>query len=157
MKKAISAIGAVFLLLVSSHGGEAGWITGKVKSKWIERHQVVAFVQNAPGREAKPSSERPGMDQKEKALIPLLLPVIVGTTVEFKNSDPFKHNIFSPDGERYNLGTWEQGQSRTYTFRRAGIYRQLCNIHPQMLAYILVLDARAFVLTDGEGRFELPP
>src|SRR3989304_3274707 len=155
MKKAISAIGAVFLLLVSSHGGEAGWITGKVKSKWIERHQVVAFVQNAPGREATPSAERPVMDQKEKTLIPRVLPVIVGTTVEFRNGDPFKHNIFSPDGERYNLGTGEQGKSRTYTFRRPGVYRQLCNIHPEMLAYIVVLEASAFALTDGEGKFEI--
>lgn len=155
MKKAISAIGAVLLLLVSSHGGEAGWITGKVKSKWIERHQVVAFVQNAPGREAKPSAERPVVDQKEKTLIPRVLPVIVGTTVEFKNSDAFKHNIFSPDGERYNLGTWEQGQFRTYTFRRPGVYRHLCNIHPEMLAYIVVLANPYFAVTDNGGNFEI--
>ena len=155
MKKAISAVGAVFLLLASGHGGEAGRIAGKVKGKWVEKHQVVVFVQDPLGRKAGPPAERPVMDQKDKAFVPRVLPVVVGTTVEFKNGDPFKHNIFSPDGERYNLGSWEQGRSRTYTFRRPGVYRQLCNIHPEMLAYIVVLETPYFALTDKDGNFEI--
>ena len=155
MKKAISAIGAVFLLLVSSHGGEAGRITGTVRGKWVEKYQVVVFVQNAPSRKAELLAERPVMNQKDKTFSPRLLPVVVGTTVEFKSSDPFKHNIFSPDGERYNLGTWAGEKGKSYTFKRPGIYRQLCNIHPQMLAYIVVLETPYFALTDNDGNFEI--
>ena len=155
MKKAISAIGAVFLLLVSSHGGEAGRITGTVRGKWVEKYQVVVFVQNAPSRKAELLAERPVMNQKDKTFVPQLLPVVVGTSVEFKNSDPFKHNMFSPDGERYNLGTWVGEKGRSYTFTRPGVYRQLCNIHPEMLAYIVVLETPYFALTDKEGNFEI--
>ena len=155
MKKAISTVGAVFLLLASGRGGEAGQIAGKVKGKWVGKYQVVVFVENVSGTKVKPPTARPAMDQKDKAFVPHILPVVVGTAVEFKNQDPFKHNIFSPDGERYNLGTWEQGQSRTYTFRRPGVYRQLCNIHPEMLAYILVLETSYFALTDNDGSFEI--
>ncbi|MBI4490463.1 MAG: hypothetical protein HY694_15375, partial [Deltaproteobacteria bacterium] len=68
---------------------------------------------------------------------------------------PFKHNIFSPDGERYNLGTWVGEKGKSYTFKKPGIYRQLCNIHPQMLAYIVVLDTPYFALTDNDGNFEI--
>lgn len=155
MKKAISTIGAAFLLLLSSQGGEAGQITGKVKGKWIEKYQAVVFVQGVPGKRAELHAERPVMHQKDKTFIPRLLPVAVGTTVEFKNSDSFKHNIFSPDGERYNLGTWVEEKGRSYTFKRPGIYRQLCNIHPDMLAYVVVLETPYFALTDRDGNFEI--
>jgi len=155
MKKAVSAIGVAFLLLLSSQGGEAGGITGRVRAKWIEKYQAVVFVQGVPGKRAELRAERPVMHQKDKTFIPRLLPVAVGTTVEFKNSDSFKHNIFSPDGERYNLGTWVEEKGRSYTFKRPGIYRQLCNIHPEMLAYIVVLETPYFALTDNDGNFEI--
>jgi len=155
MKETISTIGAAFLLLLSSQGGDAGQITGKVNGKWIEKYQAVVFVQGVPGKRAELHAERPVMHQKDKTFIPRLLPVAVGTTVEFKNSDSFKHNIFSPDGERYNLGTWVEEKGRSYTFKRPGIYRQLCNIHPEMLAYIVVLETPYFALTDRDGNFEI--
>ena len=156
MRGLLGLLGLIFVLPAVGAGLEPGGIVGRVIAGEAQRHPVVVFVPGVPGQAARATGERPVMDQRNRSFGPHVLPVGVGTTVEFRNSDPFKHNIFSPDGERYNLGTWDQGQSRTYTFRRAGIYRQLCNIHPEMLAYILVLDARAFVLTDGEGRFDLP-
>ena len=155
MKKTVSAIGVAFLFLLSSQGGEAGRITGRVKGKWIEKYQVVVFIQGVPGKRAELRAERLVMNQKDKTFSPRLLPVVVGTTVEFKSSDPFKHNIFSPDGERYNLGTWAGEKGKSYTFKRPGVYRQLCNIHPQMLAYIVVLDTPYFALTDNDGNFEI--
>jgi len=155
MKKAICAVGAVFFILAPGHGEGAGRIAGKVKGKWIEKYQVVVFVQDPLGRKAEPPAERPVMDQKDRTFVPGVLPVVVGTTVEFTNRDPFKHNIFSPDGERYNLGSWVSAKGRSYTFKKPGIYRQLCNIHPEMLAYIVVLETPYFALTDKDGDFEI--
>lgn len=155
MKETIFAISAAFLLLVSCYEGEAGGITGKVRAKWIEKYQAVVFVQNTPGRRAELQAARPVLDQKDKTFIPRVLPAVLGTTVEFKNSEPFKHNIFSPDGERYNLGTWVGERKIGYTFKRPGVYRQLCNIHPDMLAYIVVLDSSYFALTGADGNFEI--
>lgn len=154
--RAILALAGLVLLLPSFTSGlEPGRIVGRVTVKGMQKHPVVVLIPRLPGEMPRPSGERPVLNQKGRAFIPHILPVVVGTTVEFRNSDPFKHNIFSPDAERYNLGTWEQGQSRGYTFRRPGVYRQLCNIHPEMLAYIVVLETRAFALTDGEGNFEI--
>ena len=155
--RTIVALGGVMLLLVPplASGLEPGRIVGRVTLRGPQKHPVVIFVPALPGQVPKLAGERPVINQTDRAFIPHVLPVVVGTTVEFRNSDPFKHNIFSPDGERYNLGTWEQGQSRTYTFRRPGVYRQLCNIHPEMLAYIVILETHAFALTDREGKFEI--
>lgn len=155
MSKAIFGIGVAFLLLASSHAGDAGRISGKVMGKSVEKYPVVVFVESVSGSKAGPPAQRPTMDQKEKAFVPRVLPVVVGTTVEFTNSDSFKHNIFSPDGERYNLGSWVGAKGRSYTFKKPGVYRQLCNIHPEMLAYIVVLDTPYFSLTDKDGNFEI--
>ena len=52
------------------------------------------------------------MDQRAMQFIPHVLPVVAGTTVKFLNSDPSPHNVFSPDYEKYDLGTWQQGQTK---------------------------------------------
>ena len=70
--------------------------------------------------------------------MPHVLPVVAGTTVKFLNSDPTPHNVFSPDNEKYNLGTWPQGQTKDYVFNKCTkfpcVYTQLCRVHPEMEA-----------------------
>ena len=155
MRRVLALAGLAVLLPSLVAGLEPGRIVGRVTVKDPQKHPMVVFVPGLSGRAPRPHAERPAMSQKGRVFIPHVLPVAVGTAVEFRNSDPFKHNVFSPDGERYNLGTWEQGRSRTYTFKRPGVYRQLCNIHPEMLAYIVVLETPYFGLTDKEGDFEI--
>jgi len=82
-----------------------------------------------------------------------------GSTVRFLNNDNEPHNVYSPEG-RYNLGTWPTGETRDYTFKKPGIYTQLCNIHPDMLAYVVVVDTPHFAVTDATGAFlirNVPP
>jgi len=86
---------------------------------------------------------------------PYLLPVLVGTTVDFLNSDSVNHNVFSPDGEGYNLGTWPKGQSKSYTFKKAGVYTQLCSVHPEMEAFVIVLANPYFAVADKDGKFTI--
>jgi plastocyanin len=95
------------------------------------------------------------MDQKGMRFIPHVLAIIKGTAVDFLNSDSVRHNVFSPDGERMNLGTWPQGQTKTYTFTKTGVYRLLCNVHPEMSAFIVVLDTPHFAVTERDGAFQL--
>ncbi len=155
--QAILALAALTLLLPATFAAalEPGRIVGRVTVKGVQKHPLVVYAPALPGQVPKPPGERPVIDQKNRNFTPHVLPVLVGTTVEFKNSDPFKHNMFSPDGERYNLGTWVAEKGRSYTFTRPGVYRQLCNIHPEMLAYIVVLETPYFALTDKEGNFEI--
>ena len=65
---------------------------------------VVVYIQQAPGP-FTPPSKPVEMDQKQFQFIPHVLPVLAGTKVAFLNSDPTPHNVFSPDNEKYNLGT----------------------------------------------------
>ena len=79
--------------------------------------------------------------------------------MKFLNSDPTQHNVFSPDNEKYNLGTWPQGQTKDYTFGKCAkapcVYTQLCRIHPEMEAFIVVLQNPYFGVTDQSGKYEI--
>jgi plastocyanin len=134
---------------------EAAVIKGVVEGgKRIKRSPVVVYLGDASGEFIKPVNN-PTLDQRNMTFIPHVLPIKTGTTVDFLNNDEVKHNVFSPDHEKYNLGTWPKGAIKQYTFPKKGVYTQLCNVHPEMESFIIALDTPYFTLTDKEGNFEL--
>lgn len=61
------------------------------------------------------------------------LKVQVGDAVQFKNMDPYFHNVFSlSDTKLFDLGSYPQGESKSVTFDKAGIVEVECAIHPEM-------------------------
>jgi plastocyanin len=134
---------------------EAAVIKGVVEGgKKIRKSPVVVYLSGTQGEYKKPAAN-PTMDQRNMSFIPHVLPIQTGTTVDFLNNDEVKHNVFSPDHEKYNLGTWPQGTVKEYTFTKQGVYTQLCNVHPEMEAFIVALDTPYFALTDKDGNFEI--
>ncbi len=136
-----------------------GSIKGTVKATGLASNaDAVVYVQEAAGT-FKPAATPASMDQRQMQFIPHVLPVVVGSTVRFLNSDPTAHNVFSPDFEKYNLGTWPQGQSKDHTFALCTkfpcVYTQLCRVHPEMEGFVLVLQNPHFAVTDKEGHFEI--
>ncbi|MBI3074322.1 MAG: hypothetical protein HYY84_19605 [Deltaproteobacteria bacterium] len=114
---------------------------------------LVVYVENAkataaPGKTAK-------FNQKNMKFIPHVLPIAVGTKVAFLNNDGFDHNVFSPDNEGFDLGTFPGGEERTRTFDQVGVYAQLCKLHPEMEGYIVVLPNRYFAKTGKNGSFTI--
>lgn len=146
---------SMFALIATTaltHAASAGTLTGTVKLKGDS--PAVVYVETAPGSFAPPSAHA-HIDQKGMTFIPYLLPILAGTTVDFLNSDTVNHNVFSPDNEGYNLGTWSKGQTRAYTFKKPGVYTQLCSIHPEMEAFVVVLTNPYFAVTDKDGSFKI--
>jgi len=136
-----------------------GSIAGSVKAAGLASNaDAVLWVQQVPGT-AKPPAQPVTMDQKQMQFIPHVLPVVVGTTVRFLNSDPTAHNVFSPDLEKYNLGTWPEGQSKDHAFATCAkfpcVYTQLCRVHPEMEGFVVVLPNPYFAVSDKEGHFEI--
>ncbi len=77
--------------------------------------------------------------QKDKAFTASELTIKVGDTVNFKNLDPFFHNIFSlSDSATFDLGSYPKGEHKGYTFDEAGVVEVECAIHPDMLMTIKV-------------------
>jgi plastocyanin len=147
------------MVVPASHlSGAGAAISGTVKVTGLSSSaDVVVYVQQAPG--TFPAGKPVDMDQRKMQFLPHVLPVVVGTTVKFLNSDPTPHNVFSPDNEKYNLGTWPQGQTKDYVYNKCTkfpcVYTQLCRVHPEMEGYVVILQNPFFAVTDKDGRYEI--
>ena len=101
------------------------------------------------------------MAQKMKTFTPHVLAILAGTAVEFPNFDPIFHNAFSGySGQVFDVGLYPPGSSRTVVFKREGLVRIFCNIHPTMSAVIVVLRTPYFAVSDASGNFaiaDVPP
>ena len=96
--------------------------------------------------------------QKDLTFIPALLPIRVGTRVEFPNLDDTYHNIFSySPAKRFDLGRYraEERPIPTEVFDKPGLVTLRCDIHDHMRGLILVLNSSYFVMTDTDGHFRL--
>lgn len=134
---------------------KSGSITGSVTAAPV-KHRANAVIYVKKGPAAPVESKTVTMDQKGLLFVPRVLPIQKGWTVKFLNSDAVAHSVFTRDGEKYDLGSYPKGESRTHTFANTGVYRQLCAVHSDMLAYIVVLDTPWFAVSDKAGKFTLP-
>ena len=96
------------------------------------------------------------MEQKDKHFKPHVLAIPVGAAVDFPNHDPIFHNVFSNyNGQIFDLSLYRPNTSRDVVFKRPGIVRVFCNIHPTMSAVIAVLDTPWFAVSGVSGDFEI--
>ncbi len=96
--------------------------------------------------------------QKDLTFVPALLPIRVGTSVEFPNLDDTYHNIFSySPAKRFDLGRYraEERPIPVQVFDKPGLVTLRCDIHEHMRVLILVLNTPYFVMTDTDGHFRL--
>jgi hypothetical protein len=87
------------------------------------------------------------------AFQPSIVVIAAGGSVIFTNTDPVTHNVFSPDGDKWNLGELPQNGSVVKRFDSPGNYTVLCNLHPSMLAYLVVSPSSYFARTGPDGSF----
>ena len=101
--------------------------------------------------------------QKDLTFVPSLLPIQVGTRVEFPNLDDTYHNIFSySPAKRFDLGRYRSDERPipSEIFDQPGLVTLRCDIHEHMRGLILVLNTPYFVVTDPSGNYQmkgLPP
>jgi plastocyanin len=153
-------LGIITVLVAAlSAGAFAGSISGKISGVTGES---VVYVDTIPGKTFPAPSQHPVMDQKGLLFQPHILVVEVGTTVDFLNSDKVAHNVFWPSlmqGTKKlpgkNLGTWPQGEKRPFKFDQPGVAALLCNVHPEMSAYVVVVPTPYYATTDKSGNYKI--
>jgi len=117
---------------------------------------AVIYLEGPFPRPAAPPGAQ--MTQKNLMFLPWLLPVQVGTRVEFPNLDDTYHNIFSySPAKRFDLGRYRSDERPipSVVFDTPGLVTLRCDIHEHMRALILVLDTPHFVVSDAQGRYRL--
>jgi plastocyanin len=102
-------------------------------------------------------TKKPVLDQRNLQFHPQVLPILVGTTVDFPNRDNLFHNVFSYSSPKeFDLGRYPKDDSRSVTFDKPGTIRVYCDIHSHMAATILVLQHPYFATPGDDGSYVIP-
>jgi hemoglobin len=108
----------------------------------------------AKGGFAKRTAKQRVIEQRNKEFAPHVMAVPVGSTVSFPNFDGIFHNVFSlSKAKAFDLGMYKSGETRDVKFEKPGIIRLGCNLHANMSAYIVVVDAPHYVVVDADGTY----
>jgi len=123
----------------------------------LDRQTSVVYLDNMPRGMAGEAIERKArLDQRGQRFVPHVVAIGVGGTVDFPNSDPFFHNVFSlSDVRSFDLGRYATGKSKAVRFDKPGVVRVFCDIHAHMSAFIFVFAHPYFAVTDGVGRYRI--
>jgi hypothetical protein len=94
------------------------------------------------------------MTQRDTTFVPSVVAVRAGGTVDFPNGDPFFHNVFSySSAQRFDLGRYPQGESKSVTFDEPGIVELFCEVHEFMRGAVVVTENPFHAVVAEDGRF----
>ena len=122
-----------------------------------DRSNIVVFVEGVT-LPAKPQQveDSTRIGHKGKRFSPEVLPIVRGDSVDFFNDDDIFHNVFSLSRTQpFDLGVYPKGSSRMVRFDRTGLVRIYCNLHPNMVGNILILNNPYYAVTDPNGSYTI--
>jgi len=113
----------------------------------------------------RPPSERPRvaasgatavMDQVDTRFVPHVLIVQAGTSVQFPNNDSVAHHVYSfSHPNQFKLPIYKGDAHPPVEFLESGVVVLGCNIHDNMLGYIVVVETSAYGTTNELGEVQL--
>jgi len=153
MKKYLGGL----MILAASTPVFAGDIHGRVTCTGATCADTVVYVGAIAGKTFPAPAAHAKVNQLNMTFAPRVLPVIVGATVDFLNSDAVLHNVFSPDAcaEKFNLGTWPRGGVKSWTFKKECAATLLCKVHPDMEAYVVAVPTPYFAQPGPDGSYRI--
>lgn len=154
---AVALIALTALPALASPGGNIeGTLDGLGKGPFV------VYVEQIPGVTYPPANPPPIMNQKNKTYLPHVLPVVAGSKVEFYSEDKELHNVYAwalaLNTSLFNISIIPGMPPHVYyqSFTQPGVVRLTCNVHKEMLAFIVVLQNPHFVtLEQGANTFRL--
>lgn len=132
--------------------------------KFVERvdydqlHDFVVNIEGAFVGQTFPPPKHPAViSQQDASFVPHVLPILVGTTVEWPNLDDIFHNVFCmADTKQFDLGLYDRGHpAKRVVFDKTGRADVFCSIHAKMHCIVLVFANPYFATTDDRGRFTI--
>lgn len=131
--------------------------------KWDEVRDFVVYVEGRVGTNTV-ATDKPvqvvttkKVAQKNATFEPHVLPITVGTTVEWPNNDDILHNVFSmSDPNHFDLDLYKAPVVKSWKFTHPGRVDVFCSIHTAMSCIVLVLENPYFASTDKNGNFKIP-
>jgi len=88
---------------------------------------------------------------------PRVLAIPAGSTIKFPNGDDVFHNVFSfSKAERFDLGRYPKGESKSVTFDKKGLVDVRCEVHDHMRSYVHVFDHPYYAVAAADGSYAIP-
>lgn len=161
------AQGTIFLsALLYASLAQAGDLKGKLSAPGLKSAENIAvYIDTIPGEKFDSPVQHAVVDQRNQAFTPQTLVIMRGTTVDFLNSDHVAHNVYWPSingnkALKHSLTIVSPGHTKSFQFDSVGTARLLCNLHIDMVGYIVVVPTPYFALTGYDGSFtikDVPP
>ena len=119
---------------------------------------VVVYAHRKGNGEYRPNGSPTSavMDQLDAAFVPHILVAQTGTEISFPNQDLVSHHVYSfSEAKPFELPLYKGRAHAPLLFDTPGLVVIGCNIHDNMLGYILIVDTPHFAKTGTEGHAEL--
>ncbi len=144
---------ALYVLFASTALAKGGTVAGKVTADDGAR-ELVVYVEKVAGAQKK--NGKVVNVQRNSSFVPDLMVLRAGTKVDFRNDDKIYHNVFSlTPGSEFDLGLYRGGESKPTNFDEPGEVDVFCNIHPNMVAKVLVLQNDFFANPSSDGTYKI--
>ncbi len=158
-RSAWSVVLAVVLpIAVPAQGSVSGRVTIQEKpgEATYDIANTVIYLLPTGERKLRTSEVKVAIAMSGKTFTPHVRVVTPGSSVEYPNQDPFRHNIFSTAvGAAFDLGTYPSGVSKAARFNNPGAFPIYCNIHSRMTAYVVVVPTPYYGMAGADGRWTL--
>ena len=161
-----ASVPVLFGALLAASLAQAGELKGKLSAPGLKSVENIAvYIDAIPGKKFDSPVEHATVDQRNQTFTPHTMVILRGTTVDFLNSDHVAHNVYWPSingnkALRHSLTIVSPGHKKSFQFDNLGTAQLLCNLHVEMLGYIVVVPTPYFALTGNDGTFtikDVPP
>jgi hypothetical protein len=135
----------------------AGTIDGKLEG--LGKGPFLVYVEKIDGVVFPPNDPPPVMSQRKNTYLPHILPVLAGSKVELRSEDPELHNVYALATAikkvLFNIAIVPRTPPQFQTFAKEGVVRLTCNVHKEMLAFVIVLQNPHYTLVEKGATFTL--
>jgi plastocyanin len=153
---AISATAALPLELAAAQAAVTGQLSilERPGARTTDLADAVVWLEARGSASSPPTRGQIVMESRQ--YVPRVRIVSAGSAVAFPNQDPFRHNVFSKAGpSEFDLGLYARGETKEARVERPGVYPVFCNIHAQMVAFIVAVPTPYVAQPSPDGRFSI--
>lgn len=97
------------------------------------------------------------VEQKGCHFEPHVLGIMTGQELMFRNQDPLMHivHVIPKNNREFGFSQAKPGEERAKIFSAKETIRLFCDVHPWMVAWIMVLDHPLYSATGPDGKYKL--
>lgn len=149
-----SALAGVFLGLTSVWAGDVQLVITDAAGKPLPH--AVAFLDSPEAKALVRPKVGLEVEQVERQFLPRVALVPVGSLVSFPNRDKVRHHVYSfSPAKTFDLKLYTREPSNPVLFDRPGVVVLGCNIHDQMLSWVLVVETPYYGSAGANGQLTL--